>query len=154
MATYFDIFNEPYNPFSTLEESTDYLLKACDRYDVLNLSYWFLGKSLQFPDRMTWLSTYSPDYMSVYLREFSPHGDPVFSICFDRLLPLDWAGLRMTDATAKIIHHTAEQYGVGHQGISFPRRCRRKLPRFSPGSLAPPERHERQGEYLCPQFRR
>ena len=94
MATYFDIFNEPYNPFSTLEESTDYLLKACDRYDVLNLSYWFLGKSLQFPDRMTWLSTYDQDYMSVYMREYSPQGDPVFSICFDRLLPLDWAEVR------------------------------------------------------------
>lgn len=120
MATHFDIFSELSKPFANAGESTDYLAKACEKFNVLNLSYWFLGKSSQLPDRMTWLSTYGRDYMSVYMRDYSPQGDPFFNICFDRLLPLDWATVRATDETAKSIHHTAEQYGIGKQGISFP----------------------------------
>ena len=47
-------------------------------------------------------------------------GDPAFNMCFGRLLPLDWAELRDSDETAISIHNTAEQYGIGKQGISFP----------------------------------
>jgi DNA-binding CsgD family transcriptional regulator len=120
MVTHFDIFSELKEPFANTQESAAYLLMARDKFNVLNLSYWFLGKSSELPDRMTWLSTYDQDYMSIYMRDYTPQGDPAFHICFQRLLPLDWSELRDNDETAKIIHHTAERFGIGKQGISFP----------------------------------
>jgi len=120
MATQFDIFSEASQPFADADESAAYLRRACAKFNVLNLSYWFLGTSKQFPDRLTWLSTYDERYMSIYMRDYTPLGDPAFHICFNRLLPLDWAELRESDETAKSMHSTASEYGIGKQGISFP----------------------------------
>lgn len=120
MVTQFDIFNAASAPFADAEESARYLKAAREKFNVLNLSYWFLGQSNQVPDRLTWLSTYDENYMSVYMRDWTPLGDPAFSICFGRKLPLDWAEIRDADDTTKTIHHIAKQYGIGKQGISFP----------------------------------
>ena len=97
MITHFDIFSEVSRPFADAAESGDYLRGARQKFNVLNLSYWFLGASKQLPDRLTWLSTYDENYMSVYMRDYTPLGDPAFTICFDRLLPLDWAEIRDAD---------------------------------------------------------
>lgn len=120
MEINFDIFNAPSRPFSSADESAEFLRDARQQFNVLNLSYWFLGASNQMPDRLTWLSTYHQDYMSIYMRDYTPLGDPAFNITFGRLLPFDWAEIREADETAKDIHHIAEQYGIGRQGISFP----------------------------------
>jgi DNA-binding CsgD family transcriptional regulator len=120
MAARFDVFSEAWQPFADAAESADYLRTARERLAVLNLSYWFLGSSTRIPDRLTWLSTYDEAYMSIYMRDYSPLGDPAFDICFARLLPFDWAELRDADETARAIHHVAEGFGIGRQGISFP----------------------------------
>lgn len=120
MATAFNIFNEDKNPFGDAEESARYLKSAREKFNVLNLSYWFLGTSSQMPDRLTWLSTYDENYMSIYMRDYTPLGDPAFNVCFGRLLPLDWAEIREADDTTRNIHDVAKQYGIGKQGISFP----------------------------------
>jgi len=120
MSSHFDIFSEVSRPFASASESGEYLRQARQKLNVLNLSYWFLGTSKQLPDRLTWLSTYDEKYMSVYMRDYTPLGDPAFTLCFDRLLPLDWAEIRDADETAKSIHHAAERFGIGRQGISFP----------------------------------
>jgi DNA-binding CsgD family transcriptional regulator len=120
MIPRFDLFNEARQPFASTRESADYLKRARDRFSVQNLSYWFLGSSPQMPDRLTWLSTYDQEYMAVYMREYSPLKDPVFDVCFRRLLPLDWHEMRDADQQAQMIHQVAEQYGIGRHGISFP----------------------------------
>ena len=120
MAVQFDVFAESWQPFASADESAAYLRRACSKYSVLNLSYWFLGSSSHLPDRLTWLSTYDESYMSVYMRDYSPRGDPAFDVCFTRYLPLDWAEVRDNDDTTRRIHQVAEQYGIGKQGISFP----------------------------------
>lgn len=120
MIQRFNIFGETLNPFGTLDESTDFLRQARDRYDVLNLSYWFLGSSADVPDQMTWLSTYDAEYMAHYMREYTPVRDNAFNIGFRRLLPLDWAEVRDNDETVQTIHEVAERYGIGRHGISFP----------------------------------
>lgn len=120
MVTGFDVFSEAALPFGSVEESSRYLRSARDRFSVLNLSYWFLGASTQLPDRLTWLSTYDEEYMAVYMRDYSPIRDPAFNLCFNRLLPLDWEEVRITDRTVQDIHQVAERYGVGRHGISFP----------------------------------
>jgi DNA-binding CsgD family transcriptional regulator len=120
MAQRFDIFTATTSPFSDFEESANFLRSARDEFDVLNLSYWFLGASTDIPDRMTWLSTYHEEYMAVYMRDYTPLKDRAFNICFNRLLPLDWDDVRSTDETVQHIHEVAEQYGVGRHGISIP----------------------------------
>jgi DNA-binding CsgD family transcriptional regulator len=120
MPRQFDIFGAASSPFADVSESAMFLRAARDRFNVLNLSYWFLGASPDIPDRMTWLSTYDEDYMAVYMRDYTPIKDRAFNICFRRLLPLDWAEVRDTDTTVQHIHEVAEQYGIGRQGISFP----------------------------------
>ena len=120
MTGHFDIFNASASPFTGVSESADYLRAARDRFDVLNLSYWYLGASTDIPDRMTWLSTYHEDYMAHYMRDYTPLKDRAFNICFKRLLPLDWEELRSTDQSVKDIHDVAEQYGIGRHGISIP----------------------------------
>ena len=54
MEINFDIFNAPSRPFSTADESAAFLRDARQQFNVLNLSYWFLGASNQMPDRLTW----------------------------------------------------------------------------------------------------
>ena len=120
MARQFDIFGASSTPFSNFSESTAFLRTARDRFDVLNLSYWFLGTSNAVPDRMTWLSTYNEDYMAIYMRDYTPMKDRAFNVCFRRLLPLDWDEVRNTDTSVQHIHEVAEQYGIGRHGISFP----------------------------------
>jgi DNA-binding CsgD family transcriptional regulator len=120
MSTPFNIFNEAAMPFSNAEESAGYLRAARDRFNVQNLSYWFLGASTQLPDRLTWLATYDEEYMAVYMRDYSPIKDPAFNVCFHRLLPLDWDEVRENDTTVQTIHEVAERYGIGRHGISFP----------------------------------
>lgn len=120
MIPNFDLFNEASSPFRTADESANYLMEARDRFNVLNLSYWFLGSSTQLPDRLTWFSTYNRDYMEMYMRDYTPIKDPAFNVCFTRLLPLDWDEVRETDARVEPIHEMAEQYGIGRHGVSFP----------------------------------
>ena len=120
MSSHFDFFKEKARPFATVEESSGYLRNARDRFNVLNLSYWFLGASTQLPDRLTWLSTYDEEYMAIYMRDYSPIKDPAFTLGFNRLLPLDWDEVRISDRTVETIHRVAERFGVGRHGISFP----------------------------------
>lgn len=120
MSEMFDIFSARQEPFSDEGECADFLRAARDRFGVLNLSYWFLGASNGVPDQMTWCSTYGEDYMSVYLRDYSPLKDRAFEICFRRLLPLDWAEVRHRDQTVQHIHEVAEDFGIGRHGISIP----------------------------------
>ena len=97
-----------------------FLHAARDRFSVLNLSYWYLGATSDLPDRLTWFSTYSENYMAVYMRDYTPLKDRAYQICFQRLLPLDWDDVRNTDDSVRHIHEVAEQYGVGSRGISIP----------------------------------
>lgn len=120
MNRQFDIFGAEASPFASVEDSAVFLRSARDRFDVLNLSYWFLGASPDMPDRMTWLSTYDQDYMAFYMREYTPVKDRAFNVCFRRLLPLDWDEVRNTDEAVQNLHAVAERYGVGRHGISFP----------------------------------
>lgn len=120
MSEMFDIFSARQEPFSDEGECADFLRAARDRFDVLNLSYWFLGASSGVPDRMTWSSTYDEGYMAVYLRDYSPLKDRAFEIGFRRLLPLDWAEVRNRDQTVRHIHEVAERFGIGRHGISIP----------------------------------
>lgn len=120
MIPNFDLFSEATGPFHSAVESADYLRLARDRFNVLNLSYWFLGASNQLPDRLTWLSTYDEEYMAVYMRDYTPINDPAFRVCFNRLLPLDWDEVREVDSRVQPIHETAERYGIGRHGVSFP----------------------------------
>lgn len=120
MTLQFDIFDAASSPFATASKSATFLQKARDSFNVLNLSYWFLGASTDIPDRMTWLSTYDEDYMAIYMRDYTPIKDRAFKLCFHRLLPLDWAEVRDADVSVQHIHEVAEQYGVGRHGISFP----------------------------------
>ena len=116
----FDIFSEIWQPFANQEELLAYLQQACARYSVLNLSYWFFGVSSAAADKPTWLSTYDEDYMTIYKRDFAPPRDPAFRTCFATLMPLDWGSIRNDSDLTREIHHVAEQFGVGRQGISYP----------------------------------
>ena len=120
MMSRFDIFNASRQPFADSRESFEFLRSARDLFGVLNLSYWFLGASNDIPDRMSWFSTYDQAYTALYLRDFSPLRDQAFRLCFQRLLPLDWAEIRDADETVARIHAVAERYGVGRHGISIP----------------------------------
>jgi DNA-binding CsgD family transcriptional regulator len=120
MSTHFDIFNEAAKPFSDQGESDSYLAGARDRFGVAHLSYWFLGKSQHMPDRLTWLATYDKNYMNTYMQQTTPLGDPAFEVCFNRLLPLDWAEFHDANDTVLAMQERAAQYGIGRQGISFP----------------------------------
>jgi DNA-binding CsgD family transcriptional regulator len=120
MPQRFDIFSEAKTPFSTEDESSGYLRRACERMGVLNLSYWFLGANSWQPERMTWLSTYDQRYMNIYRSQMSPLGDPAFDIGFSRHLPVDWAEVRSSHDIVGPMHEIAESYGVGRQGISVP----------------------------------
>lgn len=120
MTSRFDIFSASRKPFTGKEELAECLRDARDWFGVLHLSYWFLGNSSAVPDRMIWYSTYDEAYMAHYMRDFTPLGDRAFTLCFRRMMPLDWAEARRAEESVNAIHELAESYGIGRHGLSFP----------------------------------
>ena len=72
-------------PFQTYEEATAFLEDSAFRASVTHLSYWCLQFVDGSPDHVVWVSTYDPIYMSQYMANFTPLGDPVLERVMDEL---------------------------------------------------------------------
>lgn len=68
------------------------------------------------PDEVTWIATYDPAYMSHYMRNYTPVGDPAFESA-DGLI--DWADSSDSDPTVGAIHRAAAKYGIAKNGVSY-----------------------------------
>lgn len=107
-------------PFRTYDEATEHLDRMCGRLAVRHLSYWQLTMQDGVPDDITWIATYDPAYMSQYMTDYTPLGDPAFDAAGSSVLAIDWADLSHGDATARDMHRRAERYGIGRHGLTFP----------------------------------
>ncbi|MBC8038512.1 MAG: autoinducer binding domain-containing protein [Rhizobiales bacterium] len=115
----FDPTNEPDAAFVSFEEATQYLEKMCRIFQVRHLSYWSLSLVGGLPDEVTWIATYDPAYMSHYMRNYTPVGDPTFeSVATDPVL-IDWADSSSQDPAVRAIHRAAEKYGIAKHGLSY-----------------------------------
>lgn len=113
----FDLASESRSAFATFEEATHYLEDVCARLKVNHLSYWLVHSIDGTPDQVTWIATYDPSYMSFYMANFTPVGDPGFEIAMVENLVLDWTE---HDSTKDELLPTALKYGITKYGVSFP----------------------------------
>ena len=116
----FDPFTENAAPFTSIKQATDYLEQACGRFGAENLSYWSVRLLDGLPDEVTWIATYSPEYMSHYMRSYTPAEDPIFTGAALKRFVIDWSDLNATGAIAQSIHAEAKKYGISTHGLSFP----------------------------------
>lgn len=102
--------------FVSFNEATQYLEQMCRVFAVKHLSYWSLSLRDGLPDEVSWIATYDPAYMSHYMRNYTPVGDPAFE-CMDGLV--DWAASSASDSAVGVIHRAAEKYGIAKHGLSY-----------------------------------
>ncbi len=111
-----DPLRESNNSFVSFDEATQYLETMCGIFGVRHLSYWSLSLTDDLPDEVTWIATYDPAYMSHYMRNYTPVGDPAFEH-IDGLV--DWAASSARDSSLAAIHRAAEKYGIAKHGLSY-----------------------------------
>jgi hypothetical protein len=120
--TSFDLTKEPKDAFASFEEATRYLEQACASLNVLHLSYWLLSTVDGTPDQVTWIATYDPAYMSHYMMNYTPLGDPTFESSISENALLDWNEDITSDAVSQDLLNVAMKYGITQYGISIPLR--------------------------------
>lgn len=106
-------------PFRSFEEATLHLRETASRGDVRHLSYWFLNFQNENRDDVVWLSTYDPGYMSAYMKEYTPLGDPGINELLDKERVIDWPESIRTDPVCRKLYQTASHYGISKYGVSF-----------------------------------
>jgi hypothetical protein len=115
-----DLLKEPKGAFASFEEATRYLEQACGRMKVNHLSYWLVSNVDGTPDQVTWISTYDPAYMSYYMMNYTPLGDPTFETSISENTLLDWDEDLANDAMSQNLIKVAMKYGITRYGISIP----------------------------------
>jgi Autoinducer binding domain len=106
-------------PFRSFEEATIHLRETAARGDVRHLSYWFLNFHKEYRDDVVWLSTYDPGYMSAYMKEYTPLGDPGINELLDQERVVDWPESIRTNPVCRRLYQTASRYGISKYGVSF-----------------------------------
>ncbi len=118
----FDLLKEPHSAFASFEEATRYLESVCTRFGINNLSYWMVTSIDGVPDQVTWIATYDPAYMSYYMENYTPLGDPTFESAIAENAVIDWSEWLPDDEMTQGLAPTAMKYGITKYGISFPLR--------------------------------
>jgi Autoinducer binding domain len=104
-------------PFRSFEEATKFLEETAGRASVRHLSYWYLQYVDGAPDHVVWVATYDPNYMSLYMKKFTPMGDAVINVVIDDQVVIDWVEwLNVSED----IYAEAVNYGITKFGISLP----------------------------------
>ena len=117
-----DLLKEPKGAFASFEEATRYLDQACARLKVNHLSYWLVSNIDGTPDQVTWVSTYDPAYMSHYMMNYTPLGDPTFEASITDNTLLDWDEALQDDVVMQSLLPVAMKYGITRYGVSIPLR--------------------------------
>ena len=116
----FDLATEPRSAFASFEEATHYLEDACARMKVNHLSYWLVHSIDGTPDQVSWIATYDPAYMSYYMQNYTPLGDPTFESAISENSVADWSEWLPNDSMTQDLLPAAMKYGITKYGISFP----------------------------------
>jgi hypothetical protein len=114
-----DFRDEPKDAFVSFEDATQYLERMCRMYRVRHLSYWSLTLTDGMPDQVTWIATYDPSYMSHYMNNYTPLGDPAFQDGEMKAGVIDWSTLNENDSTALAIQQAAAKFGITKHGLSY-----------------------------------
>ena len=115
-----DLLKEPKGAFASFDEATRYLEQVCARIGVHHLSYWLVSNVDGVPDQVTWISTYDPAYMSHYMMNYTPLGDPTFEASIADNELHDWDEVLHDDAMMQSLLPVAMKYGITRYGVSIP----------------------------------
>jgi hypothetical protein len=107
-------------PFLSYEQATRFLEETAKLAGVRHLSYWFLRVTDGVPDDVVWVATYDPEYMSHYMANFTPMGDPVIEGSMEDGRILDWNEWLYADGVSDKIYAVAKRYGLTRHGVSIP----------------------------------
>ncbi len=106
-------------PFRSFDEATAHLEQTALLAGVRHLSYWFLNFHGETNDDVVWISTYDPQYMSDYMNNFTPLGDPAIEDLLDQDKIIDWQEWKRNDPTCADLHTMAKNYGITEYGTSI-----------------------------------
>jgi Autoinducer binding domain len=106
-------------PFRSFEEANQLLVETAQRSDVKHLSYWFLNLDGDDRDDIVWLSTYDPAYMSSYMHDYTPMGDPDIGALLGKAEIIDWTDSIKSNPVARRMYKAAGKFGISKFGVSF-----------------------------------
>jgi len=111
---------EPTSAFSSFEEATRYLERACALMDVNHLAYTLMRSVDGAPELAAWVATYDPAYMSYYMETYTQFGDPTFETAFTNNAVIDWVEMLTRDSMSQELLPMAARYGITKYGVSIP----------------------------------
>jgi hypothetical protein len=106
-------------PFRSFEEATRYLEQTVALSGIRHLSYWFLNLDGNKAEDVVWLSTYDPAYMSLYMAEYTPFGDPGFTDMLGQNVVTDWYASLGTNPKFHEMLSRARRFGITEFGVSI-----------------------------------
>ncbi|MCO5732172.1 LuxR family transcriptional regulator [Rhizobium sp. SSA_523] len=91
-----------------------------EHYDFLHVAYFASHLPKGRIDQPYVLTTYPAEWIDHYRSEHYQEVDPVLSVGFASLLPVDWRQLAIIGPRQKQLFSQAEEYGLGRQGLTVP----------------------------------
>lgn len=120
LETAFDLILEGVRDVDSRASGDAFLREVRSLYGLTNAAY--LGVNI--PDATHGSHyvqcTYSADWVEHYVAQDFVRIDPVVHRGLTHLLPLDWAELRRINPAAAVVFNEARDFGLGHQGVTFP----------------------------------
>lgn len=102
----------------------NHLKRIVEKYDFKTVAY-FASNFPNFREDEPYLAvTYSREWVNHYKKEKYEHIDPVLSMGFSSLLPIDWRQLPISSNRHRKFFGEAAEHGLGHQGLTIPVRGR------------------------------
>jgi DNA-binding CsgD family transcriptional regulator len=96
------------------------LLMILEEYGLESATYFAVNLPNMSDDRPYILSTYSEEWLNHYSTQKYLTIDPVISVGFSSILPIDWRAIDRADASQRRLFAESLEFGLGKQGLTVP----------------------------------
>jgi DNA-binding CsgD family transcriptional regulator len=117
--TYSDV-TAAVDDISTQEQLDDLVNKIRRAYELKHAVYYMPGRPGPAGVKPVLVITYPQNWVTRYFEADYLGVDPVVAEGFASLLPIDWASLDKRAPRVKQLFGESIDFGIGHQGITFP----------------------------------
>lgn len=104
----------------SMDDLRQFISRLLERYDLRHAVYLAVTLPNHIDPHPVLVSTYPEQWVQRYTDQEYLNIDPVVSAAATRLLPFDWAELSHRGIRVKQMFNESQEFGIGHQGMSFP----------------------------------
>lgn len=115
---------DPLIKLRTPEDFKNYFISLNNYLGTVNIAMFCVGLKQRADEEPTLIVTYPSEWVEHYKLKRFADVDPVLSIGFNSIEPINWATFKNQNSKQKALFEDAQEFGVGSQGITIPVRGR------------------------------